>query len=261
MNDQLIHHYTSIGALAAILRHRTIRFGRLDTLDDTQEAQRIGNFEFGKMLFASCWVEQHQEDIAQWAMYGDAMKGVRISLPRQPFALVPRLASFDSINEIRGQGYILSPDHIDDEKDFLSRVNYVDDVAAEYASRVEIVGDGFRINGRATALATFKNKYWSFQREVRFILHASPGPSGWSNDSEWAVKFGELAKSGGWGAFGPETTFIDRALAIDALDRGEVVLGPLATESDRLIVESLIATLAPGLQLRNSKLTGLIRHR
>lgn len=261
MDDQLIHHYTSIGAFAAILRHRTIRFGRLDTLDDTQEAQRIGSFDFGKMLFASCWVEKHEEDIAQWAMYGDAMRGVRISLPRQPFALVPRLTSLDSMRDVRGQGYILSPDLIDDENDFLSRVSYVDDVAAEYASRVEIIDGGFRINGRATTIATFKNKYWSFQREVRFVLHASPGPAGWDNDNEWATKFGELAKSGGWGAFGPETTFIDRALAADALDRGAVVLGPLATESDRLIVESLIATLAPRVQLRHSKLTGLIRHR
>ncbi|WP_155952078.1 DUF2971 domain-containing protein [Pseudoxanthomonas suwonensis] len=261
MENQLIHHYTSIGALAAILRHKTIRFGRLDTLDDTQEAQSIGGFDFGKMLFASCWVEKPEEDIAQWAMYGDAMKGVRISLPRQPFALVPRLASLHSMQDIRGQGYILLPDLIDNENDFLSRVNYVDDVAAEYASRVEILGNGFRINGRATAIATFKNKYWSFQQEVRFILQASPGPVGWIDDSQWATKFVELAESGGWGAFGPETTFIDRKLATDALDRGEVVLGPLATESDRLIVESLIATLAPGLQLRQSKLTGLIRHR
>lgn len=65
MDDSLIHHYTSIGALAAILRHKTIRFGRLDTLDDTQEAQSIGGFDFGQMLFASCWVEKSEEDIAQ----------------------------------------------------------------------------------------------------------------------------------------------------------------------------------------------------
>lgn len=127
----MIHHYTSIAALAAILRHRTIRFGRLDTLDDTQEAQSIGGFDFGTMLFASCWVEKDEEDIVQWAMYGDAMKGVRISLPRQPFAQVPRLSDPASIPSLRCQGYTLTPDLIDDERQFLSRVVYVDDVAAQ----------------------------------------------------------------------------------------------------------------------------------
>lgn len=262
MRRDLIHHYTSVAALAAILRHKTIRFGRLDTLDDTQEAQRLGGFDFGGMLFASCWVEKEDEDIAQWAMYGDAMKGVRISFPRQPFAQVPRLSDPDSMLHIKGQGYTLTPDLIDDDEDFLSRVIYVDDVAAEYADRVEITGpDGFRIRGRPTALATLKNRRWSFQQEVRFVLHAMPGPSSWTTDAEWAMKFHEMTKSGAWGAFGPNLRFIDRDLSADALDQGEVVLGPLADDSSRFIVESLIATLAPKLRLRRSGLTGLIRHR
>lgn len=258
----MIHHYTSIAALAAILRHKTIRFGRLDTLDDTQEAQRIGNFNFGGMLFASCWVEKGEEDIAQWAMYGDAMRGVRISLPRQPFACVPIMSDPASISDPRHQGYILSPDLIDDESEFLSRVKYVEDVAAEYAARVEMLGtDGFRVHGRPTALATFKNRYWSFQEEVRFILHAAPGPASWTNDREWATKFQELVEGGGWGPFGPAVRFIDRGLSDNAFAEGEVVLSPLTNDSDRLIVESLIATLAPELRLRQSDLTGLIRHR
>lgn len=190
------------------------------------------------------------------------MKGVRISLPRQPFAQVPRLSDPESMLHIRGQGYILSPDHIADESEFLSRVHYVDDVSAEYASRVELLQPhGFRVSGRATSLATVKNKYWEFQQEVRFVLHALNGPAGWIPELDWLESFREFTEAGVWGAFGPQATFIDRPLAANALIRGEVTLGPLTNESDHVVVESLIATLAPGLRLRNSKLTGLIRHR
>lgn len=258
----MIHHYTSIAALAAILRHRTIRFGRLDTLDDTQEAQHVRDIDFGKMLFASCWVEKDEEDIAQWAMYGDAMKGVRISLPRQPFADVTRISDASSVARSRYQGYTLIPDVIDHPDEFLSNVVYVNDVAECYATRIEFFDlDGVRINGRATALATFKNRYWEFQKEVRFILHAVPGPTGWATDQEWAVKFAEMTRAGKWGMIGPDVLYIDRPISEEALSSAEVVLGPLANDSDRLIAESLIASWAPGLPLRKSELTGLIRHR
>lgn len=258
----MIHHYTSIAALASILRHRTIRFGRLDGLDDTQEAQCIGGIDFGKMLFASCWVSKGQEDIAQWAMYGDAMRGVRISLPPQPFAEIPRISESVATPELRYQGYTLLPDMFDDECQFISKVNYVDDVADEYAKRIEMIPtEGFRINGRTTELATFKNQYWSFQQEVRFILHAVVGPTGWSSIEEWAAGMKALNDSGKWGPHGPDVRFIDRDLSEGALTYGEVTLGPLSSDADRLIVEALISTLAPGLRLRESELKGLIRHR
>ena len=33
-----IHHYTSIETLALILKHKTIRFNRLDQVDDMEES-------------------------------------------------------------------------------------------------------------------------------------------------------------------------------------------------------------------------------
>ncbi len=263
MSEKRIHHYTSIASLASILRHRTIRFGRLDTLDDTEEAQEIGGFNFGRLLFASCWVEKEEEDIAQWAMYGNAMKGVRISLPRQPFACVPRISDPHSVmSEKSHQGYLIVPNQIDSAEEFLSRVSYVDDVAKEYSKRVTTPApDSIKINGSGTALATFKNKAWEFQQEVRFILFAVRGPSGWKNQKEWAAMFADITKDADWMKQGPENKFIDRELAPDALDRGEIMLGPLANDADRLVVDALVATLAPGLTVRDSRLKGLIRHR
>lgn len=264
MSEKRIHHYTSIASLASILRHRTLRFGRLDTLDDTEEAQEIDEFNFGRMLFASCWVEKEEEDIAQWAMYGNAMKGVRISLPRQPFACVPLMSDSQSpMIDLCHHGYMLLPDTVDSAEDFLSRVIYVDDVAEEYRKRVKVSGpSSMTYHGRPTSLATFKNRYWEFQQEVRFILLAAAGPSGWKDQEEWAAMFTKMAtESMDWAKKGPAVKFIDMELASDALEKGEITLGPLANDADRLIVDALVTTLAPGLTVRDSRLKGLIRHR
>lgn len=259
----MIHHYTTIGALASILRYRTIRFSRLNTLDDTEEAQQVGRYDFGSKLFASCWVEKEEEDIAQWAMYGHAMRGVRLSLPRQPFALVPAFGLGNSLPQnLRFDGYCLLPDS-DASEDFVRSVNYVDDVQAEYHKRVQLLEDGgCRIQGRHTDLATFKHRRWSFQQEVRFILHAMVGPSDFENQQQWTKKFIEIAGTEEWQHGGPATSHIDLPLSADALIDAKVVLGPLTDESDRLIVESLVASHDAGyLRVQKSDLAGLIRHR
>lgn len=264
MQEKRIHHYTSISSLASILKYKTLRFGRLDTLDDTEEAQEVDGFDFGRLLFASCWVEKEDEDIAQWAMYGDAMKGVRISLPRQPFTNVPRLSDPSSVmSGMRRQGYTLMPAQNDSPEDFLSRVSYVDNVADEYRKRVKVLdANSMTASGPVTELATFKNKYWEFQQEVRFILFAIAGPSGWKNESEWISMLVEMFKGGMDSVMrGPETKYIDMGLAPDALDNGEITLGPLANDADRLIVDALVTTLAPGLTVRHSRLKGRIRHK
>src|SRR3546814_8197734 len=81
----MIHHYTSVAALEAIFRSCLLRFTRLDLFDDVIEAQSIAVIDFGAKFFASCWVKQDVEDIVQWSMYGNSMRGVRISLPDDPF--------------------------------------------------------------------------------------------------------------------------------------------------------------------------------
>lgn len=259
--ENLVHHYTSIGALASILRNRTIRFSRLNTLDDTEEEQRVGDYDFGAKLFVSCWVEEDAEDIAQWAMYGHAMKGVRLSLPRQPFALVPKFGPTQALNDLFFDGYGLLPDS-DADVDFIRRVVYVDDVQGEYRKRVQVRANGdCVISGRHTDLATFKHMRWSFQREVRFILHAVLAPAACKDGAEWHQKFMEIVGSFRWRYGGPDTAFIDLPIDEGAFEKIEIVLGPLCDHSDQLIVESLVASLAPTARIHRSQLTGLIRHR
>jgi hypothetical protein len=39
----IIHHYTNIDVLALILRNRTLRFNRLDQVDDPEESNIVSN--------------------------------------------------------------------------------------------------------------------------------------------------------------------------------------------------------------------------
>ena len=98
----MLHHYTTVSTLALILRHQTLRFTRLDQFDDVSEGRSIGHFPLGARTFASCWSAAREESIPQWAMYGDGMKGIRLSLRPDPFIWHP-IDSIDTYGPPRAQ--------------------------------------------------------------------------------------------------------------------------------------------------------------
>lgn len=50
-----LYHYTTIDTLALILKNRTIRFNRLDKVDDLEEKVVSCGVNLGQYIFASCW--------------------------------------------------------------------------------------------------------------------------------------------------------------------------------------------------------------
>ena len=79
----IIHHYTNIEALALILRNRTLRFNRLDQVDDPEESTFISNVvNLGIYTFVSCWTEAKEESIPMWKMYTNGKWGVRLSVEK-----------------------------------------------------------------------------------------------------------------------------------------------------------------------------------
>ena len=56
-----IYHYTNNDTLALILKNRTIRFNRLDNVDDLEEgkAESLG-IKFCKYIFVSCWTKKRR---------------------------------------------------------------------------------------------------------------------------------------------------------------------------------------------------------
>ena len=79
-----INHYTNLDVLSLILRNRTLRFTRLDQVDDREESNFISNgVNLGPYTFVSCWSEVKEENIPMWKMYTKGKWGVRLSLVKE----------------------------------------------------------------------------------------------------------------------------------------------------------------------------------
>jgi hypothetical protein len=85
VDDDMIHHYTKINTLELILKNKTIRFNRLDKVDDKEEGYPYGKYFLAKYLYASCWTDSADESTRQWRKYAENCRGVRITLPKAFF--------------------------------------------------------------------------------------------------------------------------------------------------------------------------------
>lgn len=272
--ERLIHHYTSIATLEAILLSRRLRFTRLDQFDDVLEAQTIAGIDFGAQFFASCWVKKDEEDIAQWSMYGDGQRGVRISLPDDPFEWHKLNANhripgtnanwhFDNadapftLEEVFGDGYILLP--VVDRFQFLKKVCYVNDVAEAYRQRIRKEGEQTVVVGFPGDLARYKWNRWEFQQEHRFVLTTLRGPQRTHDPKEYGVRFSKLVQDTAWARQGALSQHIDLKISQHALEHAVITIGPLCSKEDVHRVVQLRDQLAPQVHIRTSELQGRIR--
>ncbi|WP_156899876.1 hypothetical protein [Luteimonas mephitis] len=272
----MIHHYTSVAALKAILRSGRLRSTRLDLFDDVIEAQTVAGIDFGAQLFASCWVKQDAEDIVQWSMYGNRMRGVRISLPDDPFEWnllnahhqVPGTDAkwqFDnaeapfSLDEVFGDGYLLLP--VIDRGRFLKEVCYVEDVAEAYKQHVRNDGDNIVIDGHPAELAKYKWNRWEFQREHRFVLTTLRGPRSTANPQEYGARYYDLVHDPLWHRQGALSPHIDLKIAPEALQKAVVTIGPLASDEDRDQIGRLCSRYAPSSRIKMSEFQGTMREK
>lgn len=81
-----LYQYTSVDSLQSILESRTLRFSRLDTVNDPEEAMAADVPLAATSVFVSCWSGTQTEQIPMWSMYGHNFGGVRIKLPANMFA-------------------------------------------------------------------------------------------------------------------------------------------------------------------------------
>lgn len=283
----LIHHYTSVDSLALILKHRTLRFTRADSLDDVQEAQEHAGIDFGTRYFVSSWTVDEAEQLPIWAMYGDAMRGVRLTLRSVPFdwhqlnftisrqdsegnkigVKVDDLLAPFSKESMFGKGYVVVPDP-EMKSSFGRPVEYVDDVAGRYRQMIRAESGSITVLGHGTSPAFLKSKHWLFQNEFRFVLQANAGPMADYRSEPHAYEDAlcELLRSAFSGdpntkrlGSAADVRFIDLPLSNEAFDNLTVTLGPLAPLSSEVIVNSLIAAHAPKTKIRKSQLHGQIR--
>ncbi len=266
-----IYHYTSIQTLALILKYKKIRFNRLDRVDDMEESiYGSGPLQtkLGMYTFVSCWTKNDKENLALWNMY-TRYRGVRIGIDEMPFETYKVSDSFIS----------LLPDSISFGTDFfvssfnneakLYDIEYVDNPEAEIEKLIIHARNG-GIAVDTNHIGTFKRKEWAMQQESRFKITVFPvdiagaikeiieKPQGQNIDFyNYILNSLEpcLSKN-----IPINTPSIDLELDTDKLANIEIMMGPLTSDADRIIVESLLNPF-PNAQIYNSRFWGKLREK
>ncbi|MGM0589238.1 MAG: hypothetical protein ACQETE_12525 [Bacteroidota bacterium] len=275
---EYIYHYTNIETLDLILKHGTIRFTRLDEVDDLSESEAFGDIDFSNLIFVSCWTYEQQENIPQWHMYTNQMRGVRIQLPKDFFHYKEvklndpdlGITSIDTPklpigkNEMFTDTYHVFPFSFL-KKYFERKIEYKDNIDSVYENFFDetVAPDGKnQINfNNLGDLAKFKSKAWSFQQEIRYVLLIFPAfemPSEGFNDQSYISSLGDLWYKAIKTGNGPPITNFDLPIDPVLLNNITVRTGPMCTKEDEIAVESIINNYTTNGEIQKSKLAGKI---
>ncbi|MPM90841.1 hypothetical protein SDC9_137963 [bioreactor metagenome] len=265
--DMELHHYTTIVTLALILKNKTIRFNRLDKVDDLEEITISSDgINMSKYVFVSCWTKSDEESISLWKMYANGKEGVRISFHDDFFVEYEiksspgvdiedgKTESLLPLSEILNNNYIFMPPPLKRSTHYFRQIEYIDDVSSKCKEIIEFNNTG--INMRIGEMARYKNKRWSFQDEYRFVLTAFPkNPLLDINHPLQTNMIIEMIKNN------VDLTFDNYYLKIkeSAFDSMVITLCPSATESQEILVDSLIKEYAPNAKIKDSFLKGRVK--
>lgn len=258
----VIHQYTSIDSLALILKNKTIKFNRLDCMDDIEEEalSHLG-VRLGGFMFASCWTYSEEESIPLWKMYTPSSRGVRISLNKDMFAKYP--FSLNGANE----DIIMSAIPYDkmftreytiintfwNESFFFNKIQYVDDIRAKYDSLIQEKEESVNISWGN--VGSFKHNSWSFQDECRFRLQIFPNDGIFISEEQYASYLIHCIEKERY----PSITSYFLNLKEGIFDNLTITLSPFSTEADRILINLLCNEYAPNATIKESSLRNKIR--
>ncbi|MDD3645394.1 MAG: hypothetical protein PHR19_07705 [Bacteroidales bacterium] len=268
-----IYHYTNLESLALILKNKTIRFNRLDRVDDYEEgnAESLG-VRFSKYVFASCWTEEPEESIPLWKMYGGDFGGLRISMEHEMFKeynlFAPDLhiqtdtgffSSKIPAKDMNNPDFFIFP-FLDYENDlFYRQIRYVDNVFEYTKDSIKIGninGNRGDMNLEMKSFGYYKNKRWEFQKESRFVLYIFPVNilREGANPEISSIVMQRLLNN-----IPLPFSYYDMNLKEDAMDNMEITLSPSASEAQKIIVQTLVDKYAPRAKVFESSLGKLVR--
>lgn len=250
---EYLYHYTSIETFALILNSQRLRFSRLDTVNDPEEARTTDLKCASTLAFASCWTEEDDELIAMWKLYTPDMQGIRLKMPTNLFAerKHPQIVeeggaiqffagNVDISRKAPALGIVVrcvfGPNkvHYTDDQDYL-----VPSCITEHDNFTQII---------LHDLGKAKNHYWSFEREWRFMLYAMPYEirvQHGSNDRNIILDLEEYPVL--------ETAHY---LPLDksAIEEMEILLGPRINDAQEILVKTLRDRYCPGVPITKSRL-------
>lgn len=261
----VLYHYASLETLALILRNRTIRFSRLDKVDDPQEQRSADSQNLGKMKLVSCWTSSDEESIPMWREYAGAESGVRIQMKGHPFKRysvstesLSKLSSDAVLNTPGGKfdGLQLPLEDFWDKKyhfkemarsvEMLNEVQYTNDKSLLFPEVIRSCGNGW-IEADLSALGIHKATAWSYQKEWRYVLTGVPVgiASIIKGDTEAVKKAAEVILD----RCDPGIpSFYDLAISDEAFSSMKIVASPKMTPGNRVILDALVQKYAPGIE-------------
>lgn len=268
-----IYHYTSIDTLALILKNKTIRFNRLDKVDDIEEGTIISQgVKLAQYTFVSCWTKSEEENISLWKLYGGNENGIRISMEHKMFNEYTIL--YPTLFGKQWNGILLSKipqdDMVNPQFWFLPIQNYNNDLFfrdIKYVSDIsEVIQDPIKLNieknNQASmnvsfkSIGSYKHKRWEFQQESRFVLYCLPHNPLMHVDNP---DIGTIMMNIFLRNLPLPFDYYDLQLKPSSLDNLIITLSPSATISQKIIVEALRDKFAPNAKVEESKLSRLIK--
>lgn len=241
-----IYQYTTIDALALILKNKTLKFNALKNMDDMEEGTSSDEQSFANHIFVSSWTKSDKENIALWNMYAKNMHGIRIGID-DSFIVYEKDDNYKIDGEyqpIFPVKNIQSPSKNDSVivLNWLSNDTLKNLIEVRYNDAPRIF-NGIAGSKRFDIISSTKSSYWKFQNEVRFILFATNKESVSSKiikqkDYVNVILNDILEDRGLQTSFDCNCLFLN--LKEDFFKNIEVLLGPATTESDRIITESLL---------------------
>jgi len=267
---QNLYHYSSIQSLALILKHKKIRFNRLDCVDDLTEAETLEGKQLGQHYFVSCWTDSQAENIPLWKMYTE-FKGIRVKLPSDMYKSYEINGKEGEKHRIDNHGLfidlrlpykgpidphnLLTPDYVIMPafygSDFLIQIQYTGNknllcprvLYKEPTETTILLGD----------FCKYKSLEWAFQQEWRFVIHMTPvDKKALLNGSRRIEEL--LPTITRHHQFPLQEYYLE--LREDIFDNLVIMLGPKCSEGDYEIVRTLAEKHAPRATLEQSFFTG-----
>lgn len=265
--SEYLYHYTSVSSLAMILKNRNIRFSPLTVLDDMEEEKNQDLQRYAKWVFVSSWTDCAEERIPMWKMYTSQTDGVRIKLPKNPFCNYKLTTEhFNEINKMLSVSnvdidIVIPPEEFINstyylinyhQNHLLHQVTYTDDKGKLFPRIKEVTNEGLTFT--SSKLGLYKNTFWSFQNEWRYVLYFIP-------ISLQNILMNPLHPNLRNIFTCVDLPFTYYYLNLDELKFNdmEITLSPQISDGNRLIVSLLVEKYAPTARIMESELLGKIR--
>lgn len=229
-----LYQYTTIDALSLILKNQTIRFSRLDTVDDPDEYQiEKDGINPSRYVFLSCWSKVSEESVPMWRMYSSNGSGVRIGLDSEMFEVVysGKYPYFFSLDYFYDKDYIMTPlMRAQQFKYPLYDVEYVKSTKSQLDKIYKENEYGVALDFKE--LAKYKSVDWQFQNEVRFVINMLPK----QRNKDRVYNFHTSIPNG----ILIEERFVDIPIRQEVFQNMDIMVGPKVSEAGINIVESLM---------------------